>query len=68
MDELSESRSTSRQAPQARARVRMLVRARNSSSAICASVVLSKAGPWGRFSSLKKKPQYRFVCVPSLWI
>lgn len=42
--------------------------ARNSISAICASVMLSKGGPWGSFSSLKKKPQYRLVCFPSLWI
>lgn len=48
--------------------MRMLVRERNSTSAMAASVILSKAGPWGRFISLKKKPQYRFVCFPSLWI
>lgn len=45
MDESFEFPSISRQEPQARARVRMLVRARNSRSAISASVMLSKAGP-----------------------
>lgn len=68
MHERFEFESTSQQAPQARARMRMLVMARNSRSAISASAMLSKAGPWGRLSSLKKKPQYRFVCVPSWWI